>query len=388
MQTRLESFPPDLEDFFKHMLNDIPLFYRSKTAQLFRIAMTVEASLPLMVHSFVDERNRGFTASAEGIPMSEREITRRKEQLEKRLDGRSKGFLEVVELTYKPNYFRYEVDFLHRTVRDFLYTSREVNDMFSASLPETFDATEILCTAYLAFLQFVPRHELLTFTKSENLGAIIEGLFHFTSQAEQFGRHKSFLGPLLDSVRNHRRLGGRYPSPETESGAGFLACAIQAGLVSHVDRVIRTVRITPRLPFLHYALELPWQKKTFPGQWKLSPKMIRLLLDRGEDPNAPIGTATVWTKFLAVLWARQNPSSKLKHSDDDSILETMKILVIKGGARLFDYVHHPSGSEKENQYAYDVVRTLAPKLVVDFISAYASEKAGGVGRSAHSHPGA
>jgi len=183
------------------------------------------------------------------------------------------------------------------------------------------------------------------------------------------------LGPLLDSVRNHWRLGGRYPSPETESDAGFLACAIQAGLVSYVDRVIRTVRITPKLPFLHYALELPWQKATFPGQWKRSPQIIRLLLDSGEDPNAPIGTATVWTKFLAVLWARQKPSPSFKRSNDDSILKTMKILVITGGARLFDYVDHPKGSEKEKQHAYDVVRTLAPKSVVDFISAYAPEKA-------------
>jgi hypothetical protein len=39
LRKRLMSFPPDLEDFFQHMLDGVPSIYGEKTAKIFKYAM-------------------------------------------------------------------------------------------------------------------------------------------------------------------------------------------------------------------------------------------------------------------------------------------------------------------------------------------------------------
>jgi hypothetical protein len=108
-----------------------------------------------MVYFFADEldANPDYAINAKREPMPKVEVRRPNKQLPKRPNGRSKGLLEVATVENESGYFRFEVNFLHRTVRDFLYSSPEVHEMFKTSIPDTFDAWETLCQAYVAFLK-------------------------------------------------------------------------------------------------------------------------------------------------------------------------------------------------------------------------------------------
>jgi len=67
----------------------------------------------------------------------------------RRLQARCKGLPEVYEDPQQHKSLRYKVDFLHRTVRDYLLTP-EMQKMFKNRLPENFDTRIPFCTALLA----------------------------------------------------------------------------------------------------------------------------------------------------------------------------------------------------------------------------------------------
>jgi hypothetical protein len=161
-------FPEDLESFFQHMIDSIPKVYRSQTARTFKVVLAADRPLKLMTYSFMDdlEEDPAWAFKLELQPMEQYEIQLRCDQMRRRLDGRCKGLLEVyaksnmgdspddITLNY------YEVDFLHRTVRDFLQESRDINKLFRDELNSGFDAKVIMCGAALATLKGFPIHRL------------------------------------------------------------------------------------------------------------------------------------------------------------------------------------------------------------------------------------
>ncbi|KAI9693968.1 MAG: hypothetical protein M1822_003239 [Bathelium mastoideum] len=406
MQIRLETFPPDLEDFFRHMLKDIPQIYRRKTAQTFQLAITAGCPMPLMIYSFADDLDADplFAINVRTRSMADIEIDRRNEQLPLRLDGRSKGLLEVVPVSNEPAFFKFEVDFLHRTVRDFLQTSADVQHLFGTPLAKSFDPSTILCNCHLAMLKLAPRF----YTNKSRVSAMIEGLFHFASQMQQSTGNSDGLISVLDEARSVLRLPLFFCfQGEDDANNQFLAMVVQAGLAGYVDSNTGLLRGMPNRPFLEYALKLPWQKKCFNGTWQLSPQIIRCLLNHGASPNAKSVSGTLWTDFLASV-----PGRPELHRD--ILFEALKILVIDGGAHLSarvplrdlrkeerkeerkgnkvyndiedldenpperDY-KEPNGAEDirevsyPNPTAFDMLSQIAPKAVADFIMANTSK---------------
>jgi len=331
MQLRLETFPPDLEDFFRHMLNDIPPIYRRKTAQLFRIATVSEVPLSLMIYSFADDIDRDplFAVNAKRRSMPESEVESRNEQLPLRLDGRSKGLLEVVPVSSTSIFFKFEVDFLHRTVRDFLHSCQDVQDMFDNSLPKTYDPLAILCNAHLAMLKLSPRWN--DEMNDDRLLATIEGLFHFAGEVQQSSGNSDCLFQTLDEAKSVLQSPGLTRLQwESEPDAEFLAMTVQAGLVNYFEHAFGSLRRKSKRPYLWYALLLPWKKKNFNGTWQLSSLMVCYLLNHGEALNIRTDSqsaGTIWTEFLARV--AENPEL---HTDN--VFEVLKILVINGRAFL------------------------------------------------------
>ncbi|KAF2464920.1 uncharacterized protein BDR25DRAFT_241210, partial [Lindgomyces ingoldianus] len=125
LSRRLNSFPEDLDDFFQHMIDSIPTIYRIQTARTFKIATEAKQPQLLMTYSFVDglEEDREYCFKLPIAPMALPEIETRAEQMERRLDGRCRGLLEIVEDRECTAFDKYKIDFLHRTVRDFLLQS-------------------------------------------------------------------------------------------------------------------------------------------------------------------------------------------------------------------------------------------------------------------------
>lgn len=93
-------------------------------ARAFHVALATSRPMTLLNYWFLDveEEDPQFALKYEIRPLSEAEIQSRNLEMRKRLNGRCKGLLEVTELEGSDTVMRYRVDFLHRTVKDFLIT--------------------------------------------------------------------------------------------------------------------------------------------------------------------------------------------------------------------------------------------------------------------------
>lgn len=137
LQTRLEELPSDLADLYSHMMKKMSHLYRTQAANLFRLTMatldskTQQRECPFLTlqASFVEDR--ADYLDVEIMQISEEDEQLRCDEIEGRIRSRCCGLLETRrplpserELT---SFSRYEypcVDFLHRTVVEFLRDER------------------------------------------------------------------------------------------------------------------------------------------------------------------------------------------------------------------------------------------------------------------------
>jgi hypothetical protein len=139
---RLDSFPDGLAEFFQHMVNSIPKIYWPQTAMAFQLATSQSEPVLLFTYSVFDDLEDDPDSLSDKYleSISTDDLFFRLEQMTRRLDARSKGLLETIE-DEPGNYESHEeflflghkVDFLHRTVRDFLMESTDIYDMLEAS---------------------------------------------------------------------------------------------------------------------------------------------------------------------------------------------------------------------------------------------------------------
>ncbi|RSL94862.1 hypothetical protein CDV31_014150 [Fusarium ambrosium] len=145
LERRLSSFPTELEAFFKQMLESVPSFYHEKMAGALQIALYAREPLDSMVYSFLDDEHEDEDYFLH-LPVFEQDagwVQMRQEQTVRRLNGRCRGLLE--EQLGK-------INFLHRTVADFLRT-REMSDFLDSRTGKAFKPGLSILKAYTAWLK-------------------------------------------------------------------------------------------------------------------------------------------------------------------------------------------------------------------------------------------
>ncbi|KAI0200211.1 hypothetical protein F4808DRAFT_451033 [Astrocystis sublimbata] len=119
LQRRLSSFPSDLEEFFKHILQTVDPFYNERMAATLSLALEAREPLSLEIYYFHDfehdDENYAFKESADLMTTDLMALNKLFGSVSRRINGRCKGLLER-------NGDR--MDFLHRTVYDFLRTDK------------------------------------------------------------------------------------------------------------------------------------------------------------------------------------------------------------------------------------------------------------------------
>ncbi|KAI0541015.1 hypothetical protein GGR58DRAFT_498633 [Xylaria digitata] len=145
MWRRLESLPSDLERLFRHMLDSVDAIYHPKMAGVLQIAIHAFAPMPAEIYWHLEkefEEQDYAIRCAIGAPSTDQRM-RQYEQIRRRINARTKGLLE----TRKDH-----VEFLHRTVRDFLRTA-EMSDYLRGKLSTSFNAFSSIAKSYLALLK-------------------------------------------------------------------------------------------------------------------------------------------------------------------------------------------------------------------------------------------
>jgi GTPase SAR1 family protein len=124
LQQRLRKLPTNLEELFERIIfRDVKETYRSEASHMFLVALKAKENLPLMAYWFLGE-----DLPAQRLPLRMQQTIKRHKDANKRLIASCKGLLEprfrstTEERDSLPSaiLFEYTVDFLHRTVRDYL----------------------------------------------------------------------------------------------------------------------------------------------------------------------------------------------------------------------------------------------------------------------------
>jgi hypothetical protein len=147
LHKRLDSLPADLEALFWGILNSVNL---ERMSQLFQIVRASPQSLSLLELSFADEDDPEFIFRLPTAPLPSSALISRAELMRRRLNACCKGLLEPqTNAHFLP---RSIVEYLHRTVKDFIQKSDVWNKLLN-STKLSFDPGLCLCVSRIAYLK-------------------------------------------------------------------------------------------------------------------------------------------------------------------------------------------------------------------------------------------
>lgn len=143
LRQRLEAFPSDLNEFFRHMFDSLDPIYRTSLAHMFQIALTALRPMTPIAYWFLDDI-MWYPDLALAIPVQNYVGQLTAEKLREVcicVNGRSKGLMElrwfdrdaivdddILEMAHHDHgKVRAEVNFLHRTVKDYLITEEIIS---------------------------------------------------------------------------------------------------------------------------------------------------------------------------------------------------------------------------------------------------------------------
>ena len=315
LQRRVREMPEDLEDYFALMLNTVEPFYREQTAHIFLISVQATQPQSIVAYSFLERVASDPDFALGNIkPITDEQIVAMHHERRSYLNARCKDLLEITESHYEFSLLRYKVDFLHRTVRDFLST-RNVYDEFKNRAASTFDARKTLCRMHLAQIKaFVPAY-IRTIQKDALLKKLVDEflydtydieIFHGISETVLLNDLNRFLSQPIKNRQDNILLNKEW-MPWLPKGKRILEVALKARLYKFVtnwlDEQSRPDFTLCGKPLLYYTLEKSWWAKNWlpTSESDFDLEMIRLLLEHGASPNdkldQPKGT-TVWDIFV------------------------------------------------------------------------------------------
>ncbi|RYP08545.1 hypothetical protein DL765_008750 [Monosporascus sp. GIB2] len=309
----VDECPDDLHDYFERIINRIPKLHREEMAQTFLVVVEELQPLPLYAFALLEEerRNSDYAIDAPIKPIYEAEVEPRYSALKDRVRNRC-GDLLIVDDEPHPIFLSHSVDFLHRTVRDFL---RDYDKQLKNYLVEEFDPLVSLSRICLNLLKALPVANFRDRDSANKVIGLTDELLYYAHEVEKRSKlQEAPLVRLLDeldtvnshharNIRNHWTHARDSPPPRGldeyyEGGkCNFLALAVQARLVKYVrakvqanphnmqkggrpllDYALRPRRITPISMPYHSIRDDP----------SLDVDMVELLLHNGADTNQPV----------------------------------------------------------------------------------------------------
>jgi hypothetical protein len=371
LRDRLEQMPSDLDAFFKQMLMQIEPEYRPQSAAIFQVAMDVPDKLSLMTLSFLDEDNVNFGIDAPIKIASPSEITADLETTAIRLKARCKDFLEVYKTNDGELFTTHYIDFLHRTVRDFLHTNDVQQILHSYSHRKEIDSKAYQANALLAQIK------MLDFQNDDRLSRLSD-LFNFSQELmmipEEYPAQRSskILSELekvfLEFYRRTRLARNMLDAQTLRSKASFaswqdeesmsdteevlLGCAARCGIQEFIMQTVGKNLPKLNTSLLGQALDVNILIRRAEQFAAPKPELIDFLLNLGENPNQKnvFTEGTVWEVFLERIPKHHGIESTDKSQYYDGVrahgdaalkmemepwLRTTEIMIRHGAARTF-----------------------------------------------------
>ena len=331
LQAKLDAMPSDLESYFKRIFDRVDKAHRTESAKVF--LLTIHAVQPLSVacYHYLEKEHRepGFALEAAIEPMSPAELRHVREDVGDRINFLCRDLLEVNE-GFIDQRIDYQVDFLHRTVRDFLMEKEMHQELVRRATDNgttTWNAHQALCYVELARAKSLSLKSGIR--KSLNvLFSLVDALMFYVHEVEiELEEPQIRLLEQLDRVISdyadndmaYHWTNARDPPTgscfEEHTYNSFLALTVQSRLILYVSQKLDS---KPRLlsakkgrPLLDYALRPNIVTPTRLPQLVefIDFDMVRLLLNKGANPNEKVsiyGNITVWALFLLSCYEKKD----------------------------------------------------------------------------------
>lgn len=226
LELRIKNMPQELGPFFRHILSSISSIYHVQMALSFQVALNASRPLTLMHFSFLDDcfETEQFAFRAPIRPMDNHDIFSRHQTVRRRLNARCKGFLEAhLHPPETRPHLAHRVDFLHRTVRDFLRTDEMAQ--FLEDLLGDYPTNTVMANAYLAFIKSLP--------PDGSAAALVEEALHYSHKAEKESAEVAVqcVDELLHTVRAMKL--------DLASPTEFSRLVVRNGLCEYVSTAIQ-----------------------------------------------------------------------------------------------------------------------------------------------------
>lgn len=211
LERRLNALPSDLSEYFKHIIDSIEDIYQDLMARTFQLAV-YGAPLPLVAFWYLPKDTQSpemaLTAPIEEITDGEAQTIVSWSTAS--INAWCKDLLEVNKATREPRddpLLGYKVDFLHRTVRDFLMTN-DMQELLSKRMASGFEPWATLMRLHLALAK---RLQVKTGSDDDmsTFVGVAKDLMYYANQHEtQYRTVPTAILHELDRVGTHYRRHG------------------------------------------------------------------------------------------------------------------------------------------------------------------------------------
>lgn len=315
LQQRLRALPADLEHLYEHMLKvRIESVYESQSSRIFQLVQAVDEPLTVLSLALALDEKLHKTIYTREEPLNGTEISEKCDTMSDRLKSRCAGLLEI-RGTHQESSNMGTVQYMHRTVKDFLELPGTLSFLLSATDGTNFRLYESLLMSILLRHRLVPKKYI-----GPDLFATAKQVIMSAQEAYRaVGDPHDALRLLLNTLNT--TLTAEYNEKELVRGSGgpphwsglvdfeqhpkqwpdsFTSAAVQYGLLPYVeDQLDRRKEILLQKqgrPLLDAAVCV--QQSTIRVGLSETREMASLLLQAGADPNQNLGGYPVWQNFL------------------------------------------------------------------------------------------
>jgi hypothetical protein len=309
LQSRFRMLPTDLEKLYHYLLmNKIDPVYMDDASKMFKIMRAAsDSELSILAFALTDECYFEKAKNGPLRPWKEEEISSACQKMKDRMKARCAGLIEVsgtvaetlYDSTSKANG---KVQYLHRTVKDFL-EKPEISRLIASHVGKLqFDANISLLQSLLIQLKIIPKHNEIA--KFWNLAR--EAMQYASVADLSTDSHMTLVDELGRTIKAHRKISTNfYPEKWSES---FLAVAVQYNLWAYVEKQLSSQELLKQGVTVRTLLAYALAVRGFHNyDIEHNQEMVGLLLKHatknGTNPNI-FKTSSIWQQVLQALEER------------------------------------------------------------------------------------
>ncbi|KAI8664535.1 NACHT domain-containing protein [Fusarium keratoplasticum] len=308
LRKRFEETPKTLHAMFERMLDSVEERYHEQAAQILQVAFHARAPMYVAVYSFIGDDE--LLLEGDPKPWREDDCIHKSKSTEDRLKVRCPDLIKIKgnpsTMTTAQRMTKHQVEFLHRTVKDFL-SLEDTQKMLQDRIRESFDPMRFISKALLAHIRGaeISGNQAWSPTSWE-MFQLLDELTYYVFELEQTTKLPQI--ELLDKLRETiaKQTGNRDFLLDGDSFFGVMA---QKDMYLYVKENLPQALHGPGAPLLGSVLFPRWQRprRHADGLPRPSVEMVELLLKHGAKTRelSKDRKATLWSQYMARIYGAQ-----------------------------------------------------------------------------------